>query len=130
MRPIMAGKGDTIPVSKVSEDGTFPSDTCQYEKRDIAILLPEWDPSACIQCNLCVAACPHATIVSKIITTTDKENFVKAKEPRNSLHYLQWDSRTVRVSGYRYLRKIVRVAEFVPMCAPELKEIRKPKTHW
>ena len=79
MKPIMAGKGDTIPVSKVSEDGTFPSDTCQYEKRDIAILLPEWDPSACIQCNLCVAACPHATIVSKIITATDKENFVKGK---------------------------------------------------
>ncbi len=80
MKPIIAGKGDSIPVSKVSEDGVFPSDTCQYEKRNIATLLPEWNPLLCIQCNQCVAACPHSTIVSKLISNSNIKKYVKGQE--------------------------------------------------
>ena len=77
MKPIIAGKGDSIPVSKVSENGVFPSDTCRYEKRNIAILLPRWDPELCIQCNQCVAACPHSTIISKLISEINIKKYVK-----------------------------------------------------
>jgi pyruvate-ferredoxin/flavodoxin oxidoreductase len=63
---IIAGKGDEIPVSAFSEDGTFPTATTQWEKRNIALEIPVWDPEVCIQCGKCVIVCPHAVIRSKI----------------------------------------------------------------
>ncbi len=63
---IIAGKGDTIPVSKMPIDGTFPVGTSKWEKRNIALEVPVWDVDVCIQCNKCVLACPHATIRAKI----------------------------------------------------------------
>jgi pyruvate-ferredoxin/flavodoxin oxidoreductase len=63
---IIAGKGDLIPVSKMPADGTYPVGTSQWEKRNIALEVPVWDESICIQCNKCVIACPHATIRAKI----------------------------------------------------------------
>src|SRR5450756_2526293 len=55
MEPINSMKGDDLPVSAFSgrEDGTFPSGTSQYEKRGIAVNVPEWQPNECIQCNQC-----------------------------------------------------------------------------
>lgn len=63
---IMAGKGDSVPVSKMPCDGTFPTGTTQWEKRNIALEIPVWDPETCIQCLNCSMICPHATIRGKI----------------------------------------------------------------
>ena len=63
---IIAGQGDLIPVSKMPIDGTYPSGTTQWEKRNIALDVPVWDEEVCIQCNKCVMVCPHATIRAKV----------------------------------------------------------------
>jgi len=55
-------QGDSLPVSTFTPDGSAPTATTQYEKRDIATSLPEWIPENCIQCNQCAMVCPHATI--------------------------------------------------------------------
>ena len=60
--PILAGKGDSLPVSKMPCDGTFPTATTKYEKRNIGVHIPEWEPDVCIQCGQCSFVCPHATI--------------------------------------------------------------------
>ena len=63
---INAGEGDDLPVSAFPMDGTFPTGTAQYEKRNLAMEIPVWDESVCIQCLKCVAICPHATIRAKV----------------------------------------------------------------
>jgi len=60
--PIIAGLGDSLPVSKMPADGTFPTATSQFEKRNIATEIPVWDADLCIQCGICSFVCPHATI--------------------------------------------------------------------
>jgi pyruvate-ferredoxin/flavodoxin oxidoreductase len=62
MRPMLAQKGDALPVSALPPDGVFPTATSQYEKRGVAINVPEWQPEHCIQCNQCAFVCPHAVI--------------------------------------------------------------------
>jgi pyruvate-ferredoxin/flavodoxin oxidoreductase len=63
---IMAGKGDSLPVSAFPPDGTWPTDTARWEKRNIAELIPVWERDLCTQCNLCAAICPHAAIRVKV----------------------------------------------------------------
>jgi pyruvate-ferredoxin/flavodoxin oxidoreductase len=63
---IIAGRGEGIPVSKLPEDGTYPTATTQYEKRNIATEIPVWIPEACIQCGMCSLVCPHASIRVKL----------------------------------------------------------------
>ena len=62
---IMAGRGDDLPVSKMPIDGRYPLGTTAFEKRNIAVEIPEWLPEACIQCGMCSLYCPHATIRMK-----------------------------------------------------------------
>ena len=62
---IMANRGEELPVSVMPADGTFPTATTQYEKRSIALDIPIWDSSICIQCGLCSLVCPHAAIRMK-----------------------------------------------------------------
>ena len=64
---ITAGEGDELPVSAFPVDGTFPTATAQYEKRNLALDIPVWDEKVCIQCLKCVAICPHATIRAKVV---------------------------------------------------------------
>ena len=71
MRPILAQQGDKLPVSAFRPDGIFPVGTSQYEKRGVAILVPEWVMDNCIECNQCAMVCPHAAIRPVILT--DKE---------------------------------------------------------
>jgi len=66
LAPMMVLKGDELPVSAMPEDGTYPSGTTQYEKRNIAIDVPVWDPTVCIQCGKCSLVCPHAAIRAKV----------------------------------------------------------------
>ncbi|MDP2208636.1 MAG: pyruvate:ferredoxin (flavodoxin) oxidoreductase [Bacteroidota bacterium] len=63
---IYGGLGDTLPVSAFPVDGTFATDTAQWERRNIAFEIPVWDPDVCIQCNKCMLVCPHATIRVKV----------------------------------------------------------------
>ncbi len=63
---IIAGRGDDLPVSAFPVDGTFPSATSRYEKRNIALQIPVWDEEICIQCGKCSMVCPHATIRPKV----------------------------------------------------------------
>jgi len=59
---IISGHGDDLPVSAMPIDGTFPTGTAMWEKRNIALEIPEWDVVTCIQCGKCAMVCPHATI--------------------------------------------------------------------
>jgi pyruvate-ferredoxin/flavodoxin oxidoreductase len=59
---ILAGRGDELPVSAMPFDGTFPTGTARYEKRNLAHDLPVWETAACIQCGKCAMVCPHAAI--------------------------------------------------------------------
>ena len=63
---IIAGEGDDLPVSAMPLDGTFPTGTAQWEKRNIALEIPVWDEDLCIQCGKCVLVCPHAVIRAKV----------------------------------------------------------------
>jgi len=63
---IAAGNGDDLPVSAFPSNGSFPTATAQYEKRNLALEIPVWDEKTCIQCLKCVAICPHATIRAKV----------------------------------------------------------------
>ena len=71
MKPILHQKGDEIPVSAMSYDGSMPTATSRFEKRGIAPSVPKWDSAKCIQCNQCVMACPHAAIRAKLIKEAD-----------------------------------------------------------
>jgi pyruvate-ferredoxin/flavodoxin oxidoreductase len=72
--PIMAGKGDLLPVSAMPIDGTFPVATAMWEKRNIALEIPVWDPSICIQCGKCALVCPHAAIRTKVYDPKELAN--------------------------------------------------------
>ncbi|MDR3078499.1 MAG: pyruvate:ferredoxin (flavodoxin) oxidoreductase [Rickettsiales bacterium] len=63
---LIAGQGESIKVSDMSVDGTFPTDTAKYEKRNIADRIAVWDNGKCIQCGLCVLSCPHSCLDSKL----------------------------------------------------------------
>jgi pyruvate-ferredoxin/flavodoxin oxidoreductase len=63
---MLAGKGDLLPVSAFPVDGTWPTATAQWEKRNIALEIPVWDERICIQCNKCALVCPHAAIRAKV----------------------------------------------------------------
>jgi pyruvate-ferredoxin/flavodoxin oxidoreductase len=63
---IIANEGDSLPVSAFPKDGTFPTGTTQWEKRNIALDIPVWDPDVCIQCGKCILVCPHAVIRGKV----------------------------------------------------------------
>jgi pyruvate-ferredoxin/flavodoxin oxidoreductase len=64
--PIIVGEGDSLPVSAMPIDGTFPTGTAKWEKRNIALEIPVWEPDLCIQCGKCSFVCPHAVIREKV----------------------------------------------------------------
>ncbi len=74
--PINLMKGDDLPVSAFlgREDGTFPAGTTQYEKRGIAVNVPEWQTDNCTQCNQCAYVCPHAAIRPFLVNETEEAN--------------------------------------------------------
>jgi pyruvate-ferredoxin/flavodoxin oxidoreductase len=68
---ILAGRGDALPVSALPADGTYPVATAQWEKRNIALEVPVWEPDLCIECGKCMLVCPHATIRAKAFDESD-----------------------------------------------------------
>jgi pyruvate-ferredoxin/flavodoxin oxidoreductase len=70
---MLAGKGDLLPVSAFLPDGTWPTATTKWEKRNVALEIPVWDPEVCIQCNKCILVCPHAAIRSKVYHPEETE---------------------------------------------------------
>jgi pyruvate-ferredoxin/flavodoxin oxidoreductase len=77
MKPMLTQQGDKLPVSAFSPDGIFPTGTTKYEKRGIAINVPEWIPENCIQCNQCSFVCPHAVIRPVLAKEEDVRNAPK-----------------------------------------------------
>ena len=71
---MIEGYGDELPVSALPEDGTYPSGTTRWEKRNLALEVPVWEPDICIQCGKCVMVCPHATIRAKVFDPALMEN--------------------------------------------------------
>jgi pyruvate-ferredoxin/flavodoxin oxidoreductase len=82
---MIAGKGDSLPVSAMPIDGTFPTGTSVWEKRNIAREIPVWDEGLCIQCGKCVLVCPHAVIRAKVYDSSQLANApesFKSAKPR------------------------------------------------
>jgi len=82
MRPMLSQKGDSLPVSAFAPDGVFPVGTSRYEKRGVAINVPEWIPDNCIQCNQCAFVCPHAAIRPVLLTDAEAEDAPASFETR------------------------------------------------
>lgn len=82
-RQIIEGHGNNIPVSAMPDDGSWESGTTQYEKRNVGLEVPVWDPDTCIQCNKCVMVCPHAVIRSNVV-----DESLLADAP-NGFHFTQ-----------------------------------------
>jgi len=72
---LIALRGDKLPTSKLPADGTYPTGTTQWEKRNVTFEIPVWEPDICIQCGKCSLVCPHAVIRCKVY---DKEELAKA----------------------------------------------------
>ncbi len=82
---MISGRGDSLPVSAMPVDGTYPTGTAQWEKRNIAQEIPVWDEELCIQCGKCVLVCPHAVIRAKIYDSSDltgAPSTFKSSKPR------------------------------------------------
>ena len=82
---IITGNGDSLPVSAMPIDGTFPTGTALWEKRNIAKEIPVWDVDLCIQCGKCVLVCPHAVIRAKVYDSSllsNKPETFKSAKPR------------------------------------------------
>ncbi len=95
---IIGGHGDSLPVSAFPVDGTFPMGTAKWEKRNIALQIPVWEPDLCIQCGKCALVCPHGVIRIKAYDESLKKNAPegfrtqkpKGKDfPENSLYTIQ-----------------------------------------
>jgi pyruvate-ferredoxin/flavodoxin oxidoreductase len=74
LAPMMINEGDNLPVSVMPTDGTFPTATTQWEKRNIALEIPVWDPNVCIQCGKCAFVCPHGVIRMKVFDPSYLDN--------------------------------------------------------
>ncbi|MFQ5499427.1 MAG: pyruvate:ferredoxin (flavodoxin) oxidoreductase, partial [Candidatus Zixiibacteriota bacterium] len=95
---IIAGRGDDLPVSAFPEDGTYPTGTTRYEKRNIATEIPLWDKETCIQCNICSLVCPHAAIRPKVF---DKK-FIEKAPP----DFMWVEAKTKQFAGLLYTLQV------------------------
>ena len=95
---MLAGKGDLLPVSAFPVDGTWPTATSKWEKRSIALEIPVWQPSICIQCNKCAIICPHAAIRPKYFPADQL-----ARAPKG---FLSMDYKSAEVKGAKYALQV------------------------
>jgi pyruvate-ferredoxin/flavodoxin oxidoreductase len=95
---MIAGEGDDLPVSVLPLDGTYPTATTQWEKRNIALEIPAWDENICIQCGKCVFVCPHSVIRSKVY---DESHLEGAPETFKAV-----DARWKELPGQKYTLQV------------------------
>ena len=98
---IIAGEGDELAVSAFPADGTYPSATTKYEKRNIADQVPVWDPALCSQCGKCFFVCPHAAIRPKVYSNDllkDAPSFFKHIAPIGKEFFKDQESYTLQVA--------------------------------
>jgi pyruvate-ferredoxin/flavodoxin oxidoreductase len=95
---IMAGQGDDLPVSAMPPDGTYPTGTTRWEKRNISLFVPAWDAEECIQCGNCGLVCPHSCIRAKVCTP---EQIASAPEGFASV---EWKDK--EAPGRRYILQV------------------------
>lgn len=95
---MMMGRGDRLPVSVLPCDGTYPTHTARWEKRNLAFEIPVWDPEVCIQCGKCTFICPHGVIRSKVY---EPEQLKDAPE-----HFLSIDARYPAWKGKQYTLQV------------------------
>jgi pyruvate-ferredoxin/flavodoxin oxidoreductase len=98
MRPMLAQQGDTLPVSAFTRDGTMPAATSKFEKRGVAINVPQWIADNCIQCNQCAFVCPHAALRPVLLTEDDA-----AKGPAG---FATLEAKGKDVKGMRYRMQV------------------------
>jgi len=98
---IIAGEGDELPVSAFPVDGTYPTGTTKWEKRNIAEQVPVWDPELCSQCGKCYFVCPHAAIRVKVYDREKLNNapsFFKHTDPVGKEFFREREAYTLQVS--------------------------------
>ena len=84
VEPMLAQKGDSLPVSMIEADGHVPTATTRFEKRGVAVNVPKWIPENCIQCNQCSFVCPHASIRPVLATEEQLANAPEGFETKNA----------------------------------------------
>ncbi len=99
LAPMIAGEGDSLPVSALPVDGTYPTGTAKWEKRNLAQEIPVWEQDICIQCGKCVVVCPHAVIRAKVC-----ENTLLSEAPA------ELKSASARWKDRQHLRYLLQVA--------------------
>lgn len=98
---IIAGEGDNLPVSAFPIDGTYPSGTTKWEKRNIAEQVPVWDPELCSQCGKCYFVCPHAAIRVKVYDRellSEAPSFFKHTDPVGKEFFKDKEAYTLQVA--------------------------------
>ncbi len=95
---MLAGQGDLLPVSAFPVDGTWPTGTSKWEKRSIALEIPVWEPSLCIQCNKCALICPHAAIRPKFFAPEALKDAPKG--------FVTMDFKSAEVKGNKYALQV------------------------
>jgi pyruvate-ferredoxin/flavodoxin oxidoreductase len=98
VRPMLAQKGDTLPVSAFSANGVWPLGTAACEKRGVAIMVPHWLPENCIQCNQCSFVCPHAAIRPYLATAEEMEGAPES--------YVTIEAKSKDVKGLKYRMQV------------------------
>jgi len=95
---LLADQGDLLPVSAIPFDGCWPNGTARFEKRNIALEIPAWDPAVCIQCNKCALVCPHAAIRATFCDPAELESAPKG--------FLSAAFRSNEAPGKRYIIQV------------------------
>ena len=122
--PMMAGDGDDLPVSALPMDGTYPTGTSKWEKRNLAREIPVWDEELCIQCGKCVLVCPHAVIRSKL---AERELLASAPDDIQIVGGALDGTGTFAICAARPPPRIARAAVFVSRSARRKSKSGTPK---
>jgi pyruvate-ferredoxin/flavodoxin oxidoreductase len=122
---LMAMRGDKLPVSKIPADGKYPTGTTQYEKRNIAVNIPQWEPQICIQCGRCSLVCPHAAIRIKAY----EARFLKDAPPA----FKSIDAKGKEFAGMKFTVQVAPedctgCGNCVELCPAEEKDANKQPT--